>query len=73
VTTAGCLLWACMTALFGSAKTLQHGMAAWAMNGLGLAMVRLPGLWPLSAVPCSAAYGKVQNSIAAGSCELLAL
>ena len=40
VTAAGCLLWACMTSLFGSAKTLQHGMAAWAINGLGLAMVR---------------------------------
>jgi hypothetical protein len=61
VTTAGCLLWACMTALFGSAKTLQHGMAAWAMNGLGLAMVGLPGLRPLTAVLCTAAYRKAQQ------------
>lgn len=39
VTAAGCLLWACMTALFGCASSLRHGMAAWAVNGLGLAMV----------------------------------
>ncbi len=39
MTAAGCLLWAFMTALFGSASTLHHGMAAWAVNGLGLAMV----------------------------------
>ncbi len=35
-----------MTSLFGSARSLQQGIAAWAVNGLGLAMVRdLPLLW----------------------------
>lgn len=52
-----------MTALFGSAKTLQHGMAAWAMNGLGLAMVRLPGLWLL--VIARPPVRKVQINVAA--------
>jgi hypothetical protein len=40
VTAAGCMLWACMTALFGCSTTLGYGMAAWSINGLGLAMVR---------------------------------
>lgn len=40
VTAAGCLLWATMTFLFGSARSLQQGIIVWAVNGLGLAMVR---------------------------------
>ena len=44
VTAAGCLLWAAMTSIFGSARSLQQGVAAWAVNGLGLAMVGDPPL-----------------------------
>lgn len=39
VTAAGCFIWATMTSMFGCAQTLNHGIAAWAVNGLGLAMV----------------------------------
>lgn len=39
VTAAGCFVWAIMTTFFGCARTLNQGIAAWAINGLGLAMV----------------------------------
>jgi hypothetical protein len=41
VTAAGCFVWAIMTTFFGCARTLNQGIAAWAINGLGLAMVRM--------------------------------
>lgn len=39
----GCLIWSCMTAMFGLAKWIPHPMAfggvVWSLNGLGLALV----------------------------------
>lgn len=36
---AGCLLWASTTALFSLTTSLHVGMAVWALNGIGLALV----------------------------------
>ena len=39
MTAAGCLLWAATTAGFGAARSLRQGLALWAINGVGLALV----------------------------------
>lgn len=35
----GCLLWSACTALFAACHSLHAGIAVWAVNGLGLALV----------------------------------
>lgn len=47
---AGCLLWAAMTATFAACTSLRAGVAVWAVNGLGLALV-LPNTQARSMLP----------------------
>lgn len=39
VLAAGCMLWGCMTCLFGMLRSLHVGYLVWGINGIGLALV----------------------------------